>query len=223
MKWTDEAKAYCPNGLAGNPSFVVWMAEKLGAGLLVDCGANVGAVCVATLLSSPGSRCVAFEPQTRAADVLVGLVAANGVDVELHRQAVAKEPGIAMLKYPVDPSISGWASIAEKPNFYEAANMNQPFLSEQVEVTTLDTWWKDAGRPAVRVVKIDCQGAEVDILLGGAALFATVPFLFIEIHGPTLKEHGRTKGDLRQALTDLGYQWEHANKHNLQCWKQAVV
>lgn len=221
MIWTEEALAYCPRKLAGNVPFVEWMAERLGSGLMVDCGANVGAVCVATLKGCSGARAVAFEPQTRAADVLVELAAVNGVDVTLYREALGREPGEALLKYPVDRSISGWASIAPKPDFYEAKNAKVESASEWVDVTTLDAWWTEAGRPDVQLVKIDCQGAEVDILAGGAEMFAaTVPYLFIEIHGPTLAEHGHTKGDLRDALRQLGFEFERANRINLYCWRE---
>lgn len=222
MVWTDESRPYCPYGLSGNPPNVQWMAERLKGGLLVDVGANVGALAVATVLASPGSRCVAFEPQTRAADVLEGLTAANGLNgrVELHRLAVSSEPGEAVLKFPVEPSISGWGSIAEKPDFYEARNKKVPVESEPCKVTTLDTWWKEAGKPNVQVVKVDTQGTEVDVLLGGWELFQTVPFLFIEIHGPTLAEHGRTIEDLHRHLDRLEYNYAQF-RVNLQCEKRA--
>ena len=222
MIWTHESKRYCPNERAGNPPFVEWMGKRLKGGLLVDCGANVGAVCVATLLASPGSRAVAFEPQTRAADVLVGLAAANKVDVTLIRKAVGGAPGQAVLKFPVEPSISGWGSIAPHPDFTEATNKPVTHKEEPCEVITLDDWWTEAGKPEVRVVKIDCQGAEVDILEGGREMFATVPYLFIEEHGPTLAEHGHTIAEMREKLKELGYEWERTNRNNLRCWKKGT-
>ena len=225
MKWTEEAKAYCPKGLAGNPPFVAWMARHLGDGLLVDCGASVGAVCVATLLAAgPGARAVAFEPQMRSADVLVELVKANKVDVKLYRKAVADEIGQALLKYPVDRSISGWATIADTPDFFEAKAKQVQSMSEWVDVTTLDTWWEEAGKPDVQVVKIDTQGAEPNVLKGGAEMFtATAPYLFIEKHAPTLAEHGYLIADLIEAIESFGYEWEPANKNNLRCWKKGLA
>ena len=221
MIWTDEALKYCPNKLAGNPPNVAWMAERMQPGdLMVDVGANVGALCIATLRSVPGARCVAFEPQTRAADVLEEMVKANGVDVELHRLAVGYEPGEAVLKYPVEPSISGWASIAANPDFYEAANQKAESLTEPCKVTTLDEWWKAAGRPDVQLVKVDTQGAEVDVLIGGKELFQTVPYLFIEIHEPTLAEHGRTVDELIRHITGFQYTYKKF-RINLQCEKRA--
>lgn len=212
MHWTKEALVHCPKKLAGNPPNVAWMAEQLGDGLLVDVGANVGALCVATLLECPKARGVAFEPQTRVADILEDLVKVNGVDVKLHRMAVGADPGEATLLIPADPSMSGWATIAPRPE-YEGGT------KETVEVTTLNTWWEEAGQPDVRVVKVDTQGAEVDVLIGGAALFATVPFLFIELHGPTLAEHGRTMDEMLQCLSRLGYDWDQ-DRVNLRCWKK---
>jgi len=220
MIWTEESRKYCPHELAGNPPFVEWMGKRLKGGLMVDCGANVGAVCVATLLASPGSRAVAFEPQERAGDVLIDLAKANRVDVTLIRKAVGGKPGPAMLKFPVDPSISGWGSIAENPDFTEAKGKPVKHTRQPCEVVTLDAWWAEAGKPEVRVVKIDCQGAEPDILEGGREMFAGVPYLFIEEHGPTLAEHGHTIAEMRDKLRELGYEWDRASKNNLRCWKK---
>ena len=220
MIWTKEALKHCPRKLAGNPPNIAWMAERIQPGdLFLDVGANVGALCIATLRTVPGARCVAFEPQTRAADVLEEMAAANGVDVELHRLAVSYGPGEAVLKYPVEPSISGWASIADRPNFYEAMNQRAESLTEPVVVTTLDTWWEGAGRPDVQLVKVDTQGSEVDVLIGGAELFRTVPYLFIEIHEATLAEHGRTTDELMRYITGFGYTWKKF-RINLQCEKR---
>jgi len=220
MIWIEEALRYCPNKLAGNPPNVEWMVSKMTpSGLLVDVGANVGALCIATLLGVEDARCVAFEPQTRVADALVEMAEVNQVDIELHRLAVSSSQGDAVLKYPVDPSIAGWASIADRPNFYEALNKKVESQTESVKVTTLDTWWNEAGRPDVQLVKVDTQGTEVDILEGGAELFQTVPFLFIEIHGPTLAEHGRTTDDLLDELEALDYDWEKF-RINLKCEKR---
>jgi len=221
--WVEEARSYCPNGLAGNVPFVAWMGKHLNGGLLVDCGANVGAVCVATLLASPGSRAVAFEPQSRVAKVLEKMAKANGVDVELHRAAVSSTAGETVLKYPAEKYISGWGSIADEPKFLDKQRNSVGKLTETVQVTTLDDWWDIAGRPDVQVVKVDTQGAECDVLEGGWKMFTeTAPFLFIEKHGPTLAEHGRTVQDLLDLLTELGYSFKPANNNNLYCRKDGT-
>jgi FkbM family methyltransferase len=222
MVWTEEAMQFCPYKLSGNPPNIKWMAKRLRDGdLFLDVGSSVGALCIATLLEVPGSRCVAFEPQTRSADALEGLAEVNGLSkhIELRREAVSSSIGEAVLKFPDERSISGWGSIADKPDFFQAANKKVVSSTEPCKVTTLDSWWNEAGRPDVRLVKCDTQGAEVDVLIGGAELFATVPYLFIEIHGPTLAEHGRDKASLLRHLDGLGYDW-HQHRVNLRCEKR---
>jgi FkbM family methyltransferase len=201
------------------------MAKWMRPGdLMVDCGANVGAVCIAVLLEAGCGQAVAFEPQTRTADILTEMVKANGVDVKLHREAVSSFTGEAVLKFPLDVTISGWGSIADEPDFFEAKNEYADVSSETVQVITLDSWWKEAGKPDVRVVKVDTQGAEPDVLDGGREMFAaTVPYLFIEEHGPTLAEHGHTIATFRDRLKAYGYIYDHANRHNLRCWKKGTA
>lgn len=212
MKWTTEALRYRPRKLGGNAPNVDWMAQRLNGGLLLDIGANVGVLCIATLLKCPGSRCVAFEPQTRVADALEGLVKANDVNVKLHRRAVGANSGMATLRIPAKPNMSGWATLAPMPDFKVAE-------TELVPVTTLDAWWQEAGKPDVQVAKVDTQGAEVDVLISGSELFKTVPYLLIEIHGPTLAEHGRTEEELLHHLEALNYTWAR-DRDNLRCEKR---
>jgi len=212
MTWTRAALRYAPSRLAGNPRHILWMTQRLGDGLMVDVGANVGALCIASMLRNPGARCVAFEPQRGVADALEGMIAANDVPVELHRVAVGAEPGEAVLSVPKAPRTSGWATLAERPPFEVA-------ISYSVPVTTLDVWWNEAGRPDVQVVKVDAQGAELDILAGGRELLQTVPVLFIEDDIPALVAFGRTETELVQALRALDYEWDIAGR-NLRCEKR---
>jgi len=215
MLWTKEALEFAPTGLSGNPPNIKWIANRLEGGLFVDAGANVGVFSVAVMLDCPAATCVAFEPQSRVWGAFEGLAKKNGVwgRIDLHKLALRDEIGEGWLCVPEERNVSGWATLAENPNFDVAKR-------EQVQVTTLDNWWTDEGKPLVRVVKVDCQGAEVDILAGGQAMFAsTVPYLFIEIHGPTLNEHGLTVQDLTDALDALGFEYTQ-DRHNLRCERE---
>jgi FkbM family methyltransferase len=210
MIWTKNALQHRPHRIAGNRKHIDWIAPRLGDGLLVDIGAQVGTVCIGTLLDCPGARAVAFEPQIAVANILQEMIEANGVPVELHRVAMGAEPGEAVLSVPHKVKKSGWATVAERPDFQIGERYAVP-------VTSLDAWWEEAGRPEVRVVKCDTQGKEVDILDGGQELLATVPYLMIEFHGPTLAEHGRTKQNELDRLEALGYEWAKLGRDDLMC------
>jgi hypothetical protein len=76
-----------------------------------------------------------------------------------------------------------------------------------VPIDTLDGIWAELGRPDIRLVKIDVQGAECRVLSGaGALLDACRPALYIEID----TDPGRVESDhpslLLAALDALGYQ-----------------
>jgi FkbM family methyltransferase len=198
MKWNKEALSYRPGRLDGNPPNIKWIAERLGNGLLVDVGANVGVFSIETLCKCPGARAVAFEPQSKIADVMESLIALNEVDVELHRVALGSESGSAVLKMERRRARSGHATTGDYPAF-------EVHERETVRVTALDDWWRGAGCPSVRVVKVDVEGAEVDVLRGGMETLATVPYLFIERGEQQLAQHGQSVKALMNTLHELGY------------------
>ena len=45
-----------------------------------------------------------------------------------------------------------------------------PSGAESVDVTTLDEWWREQGRPQVAFLKLDLQGHELQALLGAHQL-----------------------------------------------------
>jgi hypothetical protein len=89
-----------------------------------------------------------------------------------------------------------------------------------VPVITLDQFF--AGRsdgPAVRAVKIDVEGFEVNVLRGATTfLTATKPYLAIDIHkDPFGDGQATTEAGVRAVLTALGYTFGNLG-HVLLCY-----
>lgn len=126
-----------------------------GGDTFVDVGANVGSY---TLLAAsvPGTQVVAFEPASIAAGRLRENVALNalGGRVRVAQMAVGAQAGAARLTVGLD-CIN---KLVEPSHCGEA---------EAVVVTTLDEAL--ASQDAVSVVKIDVEGAEEQVLIGGGA------------------------------------------------------
>jgi FkbM family methyltransferase len=144
--------------------------EDLSGKTVVDIGANIGAVSL--LCAKRGARVRCFEPQPDNIIALNKNISLNGFDVDLVKKAVGK-PGIA-----------------EITNKYGASSMTD-FVKDkygaddtaQVEVISLDEALK--GIPHVDLLKIDCEGAEFDIIAGASeSSLKKVDSICMEIHQP---------------------------------------
>jgi hypothetical protein len=72
-----------------------------------------------------------------------------------------------------------------------------------------------------RVIKIDVEGAELDVVHGCEGLLRSgqVRELFIEVHPERLLGVRRTEHDVASFLAELGYDvvWRHARHADTQC------
>jgi FkbM family methyltransferase len=134
-----------------------------------DVGAHVGFFSL--LLARRCRQVVAVEPGPANARRLRANVERNQAPVEVVEAAVGSEPGTAQLELAEDGRM----------NRVGAAD-----LGVEVPRTTLDRLAREHGFPAF--VKIDVEGAEIDVLRGGADVLRHRPLLLIEAHSQSLAE-----------------------------------
>jgi FkbM family methyltransferase len=196
------------------PTFVTMLANATSRGLepgtgdalrrlvqpgmvVADVGANIGLL---TLLmawaAGPSGKVIAFEPEATPRANLEKMKHLNGLSwVEVRDQAVGEKPG--RLTFHVS-DIIGHSSLYALPEAEEARTV-------EVEVVRLD----DVA-PAKRrdVVKIDVEGAELDVLAGMKGLIAKNPDLAIVAEfGPEhLKRVGQTPAQWFKAFADAGFE-----------------
>lgn len=177
---------------------------------VVDVGANVGMLSLAFARSVGAlGKVYAFEAEPELQELLAKSFALNGVPwVELRRQAAGREAGTAT--FHVSP-ISGHSSLYGLPDD-EAPTARQI----TVEVASLDEVL--GAVPAVDLVKIDVEGAELDVLAGMAKLIARNPGLAIVAEfGPShLARVGQTPEQWFDAFEGhgfLGYAIDEATGH----------
>jgi FkbM family methyltransferase len=137
-------------------------------GAFVDVGANIGAI--ALPVSRHARTVIALEAHRGLAAVLRANVKANGVgNVQVVNVAVGAAPGVARFAMP---------PLTEARNFGDNAFDADGPWSQEVEVRTLDS----LAPPDTRLVKIDVQGFELDVLQGAGQLLASLrPALIVEV------------------------------------------
>jgi len=195
------------------PTFVTMLANATSRGLepgtgdvlrrlvqpgmvVADVGANIGMLTlVMAWAAGPGGRVISFEPEAVPRSNLEKMRHLNGLSwVEVRDQAVGAQAG--QLTFHVS-DIIGHSSLYALPETEGSREI-------QVEVVRLD-----AVAPAQRmdVVKIDVEGAELDVLAGMSGLIAKNKDLAIVAEfGPEhLKRVGQTPAQWFKAFTDAGF------------------
>jgi len=149
----------------------------------------------------PEGRVYAFEPLDANADLLERSIAENGYGdrVRFQRAAAGAASGTATLTFPVETLNSGGAYLLRDGSAPLAGNRKK-----DVPVVALDSL--DLRQP-VRVIKMDVEGAEPQVLRGAARILKDDrPVILSELH-PTQLERasGVTAEQFLAQITALGY------------------
>ncbi len=158
-----------------------------------DVGAHIGFfTALAARCVGPGGRVHAFEPLPANRIRLLETIELNRLGVEVHPTAVAGRAGTRQLYG--HSSTSMW-SLVERTG------------AQRVEVpcVTLDDLLAERSFGIPALVKIDAEGAELDILRGGLRLVTeTSAVLVVEFHDAEVVEEARSllPGHAFEALSD---------------------
>ncbi|MGQ0715208.1 MAG: FkbM family methyltransferase [Gemmatimonadaceae bacterium] len=173
-----------------SPIFETWLSLASNAFCLIDAGANIGIWSVAAARRMrPGGQIFAFEPAPETFRLLQDMarVAQGPGRVTPVESALGKDEGQTQLVLGDDSTTNhiGDRGVA-------------------VPLTTLDAFC-ETNRIQPSAIKIDVEGAELDVLRGGAGLLA--------MHGPTIAlelhnrpQMGATPELLLPLLSELNYQ-----------------
>lgn len=157
-----------------------------------DVGANIGMFsAVIGLVTACGGRVTAFEPvPSNVARLRQNLERNQLTNVDIQEIALgSSETELEM-------------HLAEDSAYHSFGHIEKPFCSVRcltVPVRRLDNVWREIGTPTVRLVKIDVEGAEVEVLKGAQDfLTACRPVVLIEAnsseHLEGLKQQFRAFG-----------------------------
>ena len=179
-----------------------FVAGVLRTGMTVlDVGAHHG---LYTLLASrkvgPQGRVVAFEPSPRERNNLLRHLRWNRCrNVRVEGVALGSEPGFGEL-FVVKGLQTGCNSL-------RAPNVAEPTTKIAVEICTLDERLERLGIRHVDFLKIDAEGAELDIFRGAAKLFEQRPrpIILAEAHDTRTRAWGYRSREIVAFLRQRGY------------------
>lgn len=164
-------------------AYVVGMPLEVPPGsTLIDIGANVGAFSVFALSRFPGARVVAFEPDPVNFRHLENNAALAGGRLVAVPAAVAGTAGELTFRREAGDAVSTSGSLKRSQG-----------IEFKVACTTLDDAFSQFGIESCALLKMDCEGAEYDIIYGVPdEVLARIRQMVIEVHDKTTPGENRT-------------------------------
>jgi len=163
---------------------------------IVDIGANMGSFAVYAAQSRPDARIFCYEPEQQNFRLLKQNIQINGLEgrVSVFHCAVASHNGRRQL------------AVGESPvNSFHI--FSDDVGHQMVDCTTLRNILADQGLEAIDLLKINCEGAEYEILEGCSETdFKRIANIRLEYH--KLDAHGRNGEILSRWLKARGYRIE---------------
>ena len=164
---------------------------------ILDIGANIGLLSILFAAAFPNAEIYAMEP--------------SPTNCEYIKHNCKEFPSITLIEKGAY-SKAGYAQLAcpdQEQRAIPEWNMNTGQLSlygrgenkEIVELARIDDLFED-----VDFIKLDVEGAELDVLVGAERLMAeSKPILLIEIRDDILSMAGRSSPDVTRHLDKIGY------------------
>lgn len=187
--------------------------DELSTGdVFYDVGANIGLYsCFAASQLSSG-RIVAFEPHPQTADRLRTNLSLNGDQFKVYQYALSDREGTMNLAPPEGSDRPGTFSL------YGGVDGAVP-----VEVVRGDDLRKRASLPVPTILKIDVEGAELDVIegLSGTLSQKACRLVYVEVHPPVLKARNSSQGAVTERLREFGFSVSVMQTRNSQIFLKA--
>lgn len=182
------------------PSITSWVLDLLGPGdVFVDVGANVGYHAIqAALRVGPTGRVVAFEALPVTAQRLRQNVVVNGVAIDVHECVASDSPG---------------AKRMFREAFGNVGHSNTAggrFLVEDdvVVAKTVDSVVGPELRARIKLVKVDVEGDELNVLRGMRGLLTSLPdgaSVLVEVSPDGLRRRNQNVDEIFDLMSSLGF------------------
>jgi FkbM family methyltransferase len=167
--------------------------------VVFDIGAHIG-LCSMPLsnIIDPQGMVYAFEPSLTNRKYLNSNIKYNKIENIIVIPSLVGDKSKDNIEFFESLSVSGMNSVVN----YKKSNLYKSFLKEQV---SLDDFCHDNDL-APDVIKIDVEGAEIDVLLGANKIIEKCkPIIILSAHPRHLKLLGKTVDDLIRVIYSLNY------------------
>lgn len=165
-------------------------------GLMIDAGANIGYFSALWAAANPQNAVIAFEPSPRNLAMLKDNIESAGLSdrVKIVPHALSRETGTLSFD-PGPEDQTGWGGLTTAPSS-DALQVPVRRLDEELDPTT-----------RIKVLKIDCEGADPWVIEGAAALLRArcIEHVFFEINETRQTELGIAENRGIQVLAGFGY------------------
>jgi FkbM family methyltransferase len=179
------------------------LSSKNLSKVFIDVGANIGLISLQVLRICPELKIFAFEPGKVQYELLHKTVIENSLQnkINIFNKALSNKSGHSEFIVHGSCHVSG-------DGFIDTGRAGHS-RKRIVEKTTLDLWWKQQGKPAIGIIKIDTEGAELWVLEGGIELINTCkPVLFLEICFANICAYNIKPETIANWLTQNNYRLE---------------
>jgi FkbM family methyltransferase len=153
----------------------VWRSLCIGAEVVVDVGAYVGAYGLVAAMEGGAKQVWSFEPNPEAQRVSEENFALNQVSVDIFPVALGSSNGRARLYTPRERTLSSSSNLAS------FSNVGDWVSDQSVEIRTLDSFLQAGMNKRIKAIKIDVEGYELEVLRGSSKiLHEHKPVLILE-------------------------------------------
>ena len=166
----------------------------------IDVGANIGLMAV-PVLNSQDCSVISFEPSPNVLPFLERT--ASESQYRNRWKVIGKAAGDRIGETHFFASMNG------KHVFdgFRDTKRSGAVRATTVPVTTLDSEWEDAGRPPVSVIKIDVEGAELQILAGSRkCIEINRPYILIEWNEVNLRAFQLERDAIFKCAQQISYE-----------------
>jgi FkbM family methyltransferase len=198
-------------GSAHNKGFRYCVEACRGKTCVLDVGAHIGLVAmpIASVLGE-GGRLYAFEPAAANARILRQHLALNGLHQVEVVETLVGEHDQKLVGFYESVGPHGQNSIVLKSKNALQSEWGDYIRTERAQVS-LDAFCERLGLKP-EVIKIDVEGAEINVLRGARALLRrSHPLIILSVHPREIVLAGGSLDALRKLLDELGYEIHDVN------------
>ena len=172
---------------------------------IIDCGGNIGEFSYSFMLAYPNATMFTFEPSPFEFEILQKNHRENKNKIELVNKALGEQTGT--IDFYVKSEHADSTTI--EPLHYEQRI--------KVPLVTLDDFFKDKGSLAIDLLKLEAEGAEPEVLLGGTELLQRTRYVTVDWGPERGMSEDTTLASVCNILYPLGFEMQELKETHYTC------